>query len=70
MHYYAMRIKSASLYGCLFSLYTNKYHYEKKFTYHIRPTLRPRDTRPQAAQTLQVHVFEWGPKKFELNEFM
>ena len=33
-------------------------------------TVRPRDTRPQAARTLQVHVFELGPKKFELNEFM
>ena len=29
----------------------------------------PRDTRPQAAQTLQVHVFELGPKKSELNKF-
>ena len=33
-------------------------------------TVRPRDTRPQAAWTLQVHVFEQGPKIFELNEFM
>ena len=33
-------------------------------------TVRPRDTRSQAAQTLQVHVFELGPKKFEMNEFM
>ena len=33
-------------------------------------TVRPRDTRPQAARTLQVHVFELGPKIFELNEFM
>ena len=33
-------------------------------------TVRPRDTRPQGARTLQVHVFELGPKKFELNEFM
>ena len=32
--------------------------------------VRPRDTRPQAAWTLQVHVFELGPKKFELNKFM
>ena len=30
----------------------------------------PRDTRPQAARTLQVHVFELGPKKFEMNEFI
>ena len=33
-------------------------------------TVRPRDTRPQAARTLQVHEFELGPKKLELNEFM
>ena len=33
-------------------------------------TVRPPDTRPQAARTLQVHVFELGPKIFELNEFM
>ena len=33
-------------------------------------TVRPRDTRPRGARTLQVHVFELGPKKFELNEFM
>ena len=26
-------------------------------------TVRPRNTRPQAARTLQVHVFELGPKK-------
>ena len=25
--------------------------------------LRPRDTRPQAARTLQVDIFELGPKK-------
>ena len=33
-------------------------------------TAKPRDTRPQAARTSQVHVFELGPKKFEMNEFM
>ena len=33
-------------------------------------TVRPRDTGPQAARTSQVHVFELGPKKFEMNEFM
>ena len=33
-------------------------------------TVRPRDTRPRAARTFQVHVFELGPKKFEMNEFM
>ena len=33
-------------------------------------TVRPRGTRPQAARTLQVHIFELGPKIFELNEFM
>ena len=25
-------------------------------------TVRPRDTRPQAARTLQVYVFELGPR--------
>ena len=38
------------------------------YTFDI--TVRPRDTRPQAARTSQVHVFELGPKIFELNEFM
>ena len=33
-------------------------------------TVRPRDTRLRAARTSQVHVFELGPKKFEMNEFM
>ena len=33
-------------------------------------TVRPRDTRPQAARTSQVQVFELGPKIFEMNEFM
>ena len=33
-------------------------------------TVRPRDTRPQGARTLQVHVFELGPKKFDMNKFM
>ena len=33
-------------------------------------TVRPGDTRPRAARTSQVHVFELGPKKFEMNEFM
>ena len=33
-------------------------------------TVRPRDTRPQAAQTLIMQVFEWGPKKFEMHEFI
>ena len=31
-------------------------------------TVRPRDTRPQAARTLTVHVFEWGPTKFAVND--
>ena len=35
-----------------------------------RHTVRPRDTRPQAVRTLQVHVFELGPNEFEMNEFM
>ena len=33
-------------------------------------TVRPRDTRPQAARTSQVPVFELGPKIFEMNESM
>ena len=33
-------------------------------------TVRPRDTQPQAARTLQVHVFKKGPKIFEMNKFM
>ena len=32
-------------------------------------TVRPRDTRPQAARTLTMHVFELGPKKFEMHVF-
>ena len=36
----------------------------------LSPTVRSRDTRPQAARTSQVHVFELDPKKFEMNEFM
>ena len=33
-------------------------------------TVMPQDARPQAAQTLQVHIFELGPKIFEMNQFM
>ena len=33
-------------------------------------TVGPRDTRPQDARTLTVHVFELGPYKFEMHEFM
>ena len=32
-------------------------------------TVRPRDTRPQAVRTSQVHVFELGPKLFEMHVF-
>ena len=32
-------------------------------------TVRPRDTRPQAARTSQVHVFKLGPKIFEMHVF-
>ena len=31
-------------------------------------TVRPQDTRPRASRTSQVHIFELGPKKFEMNE--
>ena len=33
-------------------------------------TVRPRDTRPQAARTLTMHVFEHGPKNFEMHKFI
>ena len=33
-------------------------------------TVRLRNARPQAARTSQVHVFELGPKKIGMNEFM
>ena len=33
-------------------------------------TVRPRDTQPQDARTLQMHVFVMGPKIFEMNKFM
>ena len=32
--------------------------------------VRPQDTQPQAARILQVHLFELGPKIFQLNEFI
>ena len=32
-------------------------------------TVRPRDTRPQAARTLTMHVFELGPTNFEIHVF-
>ena len=32
-------------------------------------TVRPQDTRPQAARTSRVHIYELGPKNFEMNEF-
>ena len=37
---------------------------------HFQNTVRPRDTRPRDTWTSQVHVFELGPKKFEMNKFM
>ena len=33
-------------------------------------TVRPRNTRPQAARTSQVHVFKLSPKKNGMYEFM
>ena len=36
---------------------------------NITNTVRPRDTRPQAARTLTMHVFELGPKFFEIHVF-
>ena len=33
-------------------------------------TVRHRDTRPQAAWTSQVHIFELGSKIFEMNKFV
>ena len=38
-------------------------------TQFIGLTVRPRDTRPQAARTSQVHVFKLGPKIFEMQIF-
>ena len=35
-----------------------------------KTTVRPQDTWTKAARTLTVHVFEWGPTKFEMHEFM
>ena len=32
-------------------------------------TVRPRDTRPQDARTLTMHVFELVPKSFEMHVF-
>ena len=32
-------------------------------------TVRPRDTRPQAALTSTIHYFELGPKFFEMHYF-
>ena len=33
-------------------------------------TVRPQDARPQAAWTLTMHIFEQGPKIFEMHEFI
>ena len=33
-------------------------------------TVRPRDSRPQTALALTMHVFEQGPEKIEMHEFM
>ena len=33
-------------------------------------TVRPRDTRPQAARTSTVHDFELGPKNLEKHVFL
>ena len=35
----------------------------------VENTVRPRDTRPQDARTLTMHVFEKGPKTFEMHVF-
>ena len=47
----------------------NRYEKNGPFS-NIHDTVRPRDTLPQAARTLTMHVFENGPKKFEMQEFM
>ena len=36
-----------------------------EIAYVVLTTVRPRDTRPQDTRTLQVHIFELAPKKFE-----
>ena len=56
---------------CLLAISGSTYlHHLLSYNTKGSPTVRPRDTRPQAARTLQVHVFELGSKKFEMNEFM
>ena len=46
--------------------------FDGKILLHVlegNDTVRPRDTRPQAARTLTMHVFELGPKNFEKHVF-
>ena len=42
---------------------------EMRIYLYLCSTVRPRDTRPQAARTLTMHVFELGPKNFEIHVF-
>jgi hypothetical protein len=47
-----------------------KYKLPTEIHIHIKCfTVRPRDTRPQAARTLTMHDFELGPKNFEMHVF-
>ena len=43
---------------------------QHEISFSIPTTVRPRDTRPQAARTSTMHDFELGPKNFEMHEFM
>ena len=74
-HKFMSQLKQAqiSTYGrSMTTLYYCALNHQSGFqNYHVFfNTVRPRDTQPQAARTLQVHIFKLGPKKFELNEFM
>ena len=58
----------------LFLISLNACSYSKRINHGSKSlvcfsTVRPRDTRPQAARNSQVHVFELGPKIFEVHVF-
>ena len=50
-------------------LFMSREEVEQNFLGKQLSTVRPRDTRPQDAQTLTMHVFEKGPKTFEMHVF-
>ena len=49
--------------------YSSKKKHSSVGVPEIVGTVRPRNTQPQAARTLQVHVFELGPKIFKMHVF-